>query len=314
MSESLEVKDFLIEVLHAQDSSRARSNQTEIGPSQVGDCRPRVWLQIKGFEGTNETLKLPAIMGTAIHKEIESAFNRYDPFGETFDLEGEVEYNGLKGHIDLYFKDTGEIVDWKTGKTKNLGYFPSREQRWQVHLYGYLKNKNGEPVSTVSLVMIPRDGDERDILTHTEPYNEAIALEAIDWLNDVKNRLDQPEPEKDALSFCQFYCEFYGGLCSGKEKPDKNSEVSITDETHENLALRYLEVKSQMKVLEAEETALKLSLEGISGVTPSKVLVQWTEVAGRSTIDEAALVKLLKGKDIPKKQGQGYLKLTVKAL
>ena len=88
----MEIQDFLVKALTDADNAKGRSTQVEIGPSQIGDCRPKVWLQLKGVKGTNPTLRLPAMMGTAIHKGIEEAFKRQDPFGDKFLMETEVEY------------------------------------------------------------------------------------------------------------------------------------------------------------------------------------------------------------------------------
>ena len=195
------------------NQSRSRSMQTEIGVSQIGGCRKQVWLQIQGTEKTNPTLQLPSLMGTAIHTMIEEAITTYSWEGE-YETEVEVEWDGLKGHIDLYIPELGAVVDWKTVKTKGLKDFPSQQQRWQVQLYGYLLEMNGRKVDTVSLVAIPRDGDERAIKAHTEPYSREIVVEALEWLDDVKARTKAPEPEK-YKAFCSLYCPYFGSSCRG---------------------------------------------------------------------------------------------------
>lgn len=305
----MEIKEWLIETLIAADKARSRSQQVEIGPSQVGDCRTQVWLQLQGAQGGNPTLKLPALMGTAIHKAIEEAITRNDPFSQQFELEVEVEADGLKGHVDLYIPESKHIVDWKTTKKKNLDYFPSLQQRWQVQLYGYLMRKNGREVETVSLFVLPRDGDERQIQVHTEPYSEEIAMEALEWLEDLKGRVTQPAPERDAVSWCRFYCEYFGHACSGKEKAVAEGTL-INDLDAIRTAHRYKEILSLVKTLEEEKETLKTALEGVSGVTPDYVSISWSEMAGRQTVDEEEVSKLLGY--IPKKQGAPSMRLLVK--
>ena len=114
----------------------------------------------------------------------------------------------MKAHIDCYVPGTGDVIDWKTSKVKNLSYFPSTQQRWQVQTYGYLLAKNGYDVKRVSLVAIARDGDERDVKVHTEDYSEAMALEALSWLEAIKASEVAPEPEREE-NYCKFYCKFY---------------------------------------------------------------------------------------------------------
>ena len=61
-------KELLLHVLHSQDASRDRSTQTEVGPSEIGGCRRKVWYRLNAQPHTNENQsKLAAIMGTAIH-------------------------------------------------------------------------------------------------------------------------------------------------------------------------------------------------------------------------------------------------------
>jgi hypothetical protein len=249
-------------------------------------------------------------MGTAIHAEIERALaDNKDVLIET-----EVEYNGMKAHIDCFVPSTGDVIDWKTSKIKNLGYFPSTQQRWQVQLYGYLLAKNGYAVNRVSLVAIARDGDERDVKVHTEDYDESIALEALGWLAAVKEAKEVPAPEKDA-SYCQHYCKFYDASgqmgCVGlKKELTSVSEVIIDDVDVDKNALLYLQLASQIKELEKQQDSLKTSFEGLLGVTPSGIEVSWTTVRGRESVDSSEVEKLLGF--VPKKVGPESQRLTVK--
>jgi len=229
-----DAKELLINVLRAKDASRSRSVQTQVGPSELGGCRRKVWYRLNAQPETNNNeLKLAAIMGTAIHAAIEEAIGAIDPKGEKYVVEAEVQHGDMKAHVDLFIPESGDVIDWKTSKIKNLGYFPSTQQRWQVQVYGYLLSKNGYDVKNVNLVAIARDGDERDIKWHTEPYDEAMALEALGWLAAVKEAATAPDPEKDE-SYCKFYCKYYDASgemgCVGlKKERIEVSEVVIPD-------------------------------------------------------------------------------------
>ena len=206
----------MVKAVTSQMQGSNRSNQTNIGPSEIGGCRRKVWFKLNGAEGTNETLKFASIMGTAIHNHIEEAFRRQDPFSERYLLEVEVSVGDLTGHVDLYDKENNEVADWKTSTKKNLAKFPSLQQRWQVQLYGWLLSENGYKVDNVTLVGIPRDGDERHVVYHTEPYDPKLAEEARDWLSEVAKFEEAPLPEKPAR-FCVSYCKYFGELCQGKK-------------------------------------------------------------------------------------------------
>jgi len=303
-------KKLLLDALRAGDAKRSRSTQVQIGPSEVGGCRRKVWYRLNDQPETNDgELKLAAIMGTAIHAEIERALaDNLDVLIET-----EVEYNGMKAHIDAYVPSTGDVIDWKTSKLKNLSYFPSKQQRWQVQLYGYLLSKNGKLVNRVSLVAIARDGDERDVKVHTEPYDEAIALEALGWLAVVKEAKEAPSPEKDA-SYCQFYCKYYDASgqmgCIGLKKGrTRVNDVIIDDADIDKKALLYLQLGVQIKQLEFQQDSLRSNFEGLLGTTNSGIEVCWTTVKPRETVDSVEVEKLLGY--VPKKFGSATYRLAI---
>ena len=131
----IDPKDLLTKSLKGFDETRDRSMQIEIGPSSLGGCRRRVYHDLKQTPVTNpSTESLAAILGTFIHSGIEESIRREDPFEENYLTEIEVKSGDMKGHIDLYIKDEGLVVDWKTTKVKSLRYFPSEQQRWQVQV------------------------------------------------------------------------------------------------------------------------------------------------------------------------------------
>lgn len=200
-------RDFVLQLINGARSKRSR--QRAVGPSEIGGCRRRVWHRLQGTPPTNpETLGMAAWMGTAIHAAIEKRIQRHDPFQQRFLLEVEVEHGGLKGHVDCYDIENREVIDWKTTTKRGLSDFPSEQQVWQVQVYGWLLTANGREVQDVTLIGIPRDGNETHIKIYTEPYDPAKAQEAIAWLTDVQGRTEPPNPEKPAR-FCRDYCQFY---------------------------------------------------------------------------------------------------------
>ena len=304
-------KELLLDALRAGDAKRSRSTQVQIGPSEVGGCRRKVWYRLNNQPETNDNeLKLAAIMGTAIHAEIERALaDNPDVL-----VEVEAEYNGMKAHIDCFVPSTGDVIDWKTSKVRNLSYFPTTQQRWQVHLYGYLLANNGYAVNRVSLCAIARDGDEKDVKVHTEPYDESLALEALGWLAAVKEAAEPPAPEKDS-SFCQSYCQFYDATgqmgCVGlKKERTPVTDIVIEDPVIDKNALLYLQLAAQIKELETQQDSLKSSFEGLLGVTNSGIEVSWTTVRGRETVDNEQVEKLLGF--VPKKIGAESHRLSLK--
>lgn len=295
------MKERLIEKVKQAQHNSERSNQVQIGASELGGCRRRVYYRLVGQEETNpNTLALSSFMGTAIHAAIEKLFDGEE--GVTVELE--VESRGLKGHIDLVADNT--ITDWKTITKKNVAYFGSRQQRWQTQTYALMANDNGHNIDTVQLVGIARDGNENDIVVLTEPYSEEVALEALAWLDEVKAATEAPAPEKDA-TFCADYCPYFGA-CAGRTK--ESDEYIIDDVWVAEAAKIYRDLGKQIKELEAKQEGARAALEGVNGTTPDGIKVSWAQTKGRESIDESEVQKLLGF--VPKKVGNPSTRLTVK--
>ena len=296
-------KDLLVAALIKADNARSRSKQTAIGVSQLGGCSRQVWFKLNNQPETNKGLRLASIMGTAIHAAIEQAFG-----GSDYLLETRVEIDGYPpATIDFYDPATKTVADWKTITLKNVPYFVSKQKRWQVQTYAYLLTLKGYEVDTVKLIGIPRDGTELDIIEHAEPYDEAVALEALAWLKNIEAMPFAPAPEMFG-KFCESYCPFYGEACMGIPK-DLAGDV-IADEVKTRAANDYVALGAEIKRLEALQSAAKAELEGVSGVTIDGVTVKWAEVAGRQTPDLDAIKAQLPF--VPMKQGAPSLRLTVK--
>lgn len=208
----IDLQDMLVKSLKAFDGQRDRSKQVQVGPSALGGCRRRVWHELKQTEKTNDPETLAAIIGTFIHAGIEKAIKREDPFGDNFLTEVTVEHGNMKGHVDLFIKDCGLVVDLKTKTKSNMRYFPSQAERWQVQTYGWLLSQNGYQVNEVALVAVPRDGGMAEIKVHSEPYDAPTAEAALAWLEEIRSLVEQdlPAPEPtERLAFCAKYCSYY---------------------------------------------------------------------------------------------------------
>jgi CRISPR/Cas system-associated exonuclease Cas4 (RecB family) len=309
---AVDIKELLIKALHEKENKRGRSTQVQIGPSELGGCRRKVWYRLNGQPETNDNeVKLAAIMGTAIHTAIENALAD----NQEVLLEKTVEFGGMKAHVDCFIPGTGDVVDWKTVKVKNLSYFPSEQQRWQVQVYGYLIDKSGlGKVQNVNLVAIPRDGDERDILVHSEPYDEAIALEALNWLEAIRTTQEAPAPERHE-SYCKSYCKFYDASgemgCVGIKKGLTKPEDITIDGAESLTALHYAQIDEEIKALETKKESLRESLLGVTGITSTGYEIKWS-TSQSNTVDKEAVEKALGY--VPTKQGKESTRLSIKKL
>jgi hypothetical protein len=141
-----------------------------------------------------------------------------------------------------------------------------------------------------------------------------MALEALQWLANVKALTEAPAPEKDA-NFCKNYCQYYDASgdmgCVGLIKERiVLSEVVIEDAQVDTHALMYLQLDDKIKELEKEKDSLKSSFEGTTGVTASGIQISWTSVKGRETVDSEQVEKLLGF--VPKLVGKESIRLNIK--
>jgi len=297
------IKEILIGKLIEKDNDRPRTTQVAVGPSEIGGCRRKIWHRVNQTTPTNpDTLRLAAIMGTALHSMIEEVFAS-DP---RYLTEKELEADGVMGHIDLIDTETHTVWDWKTTTKNSLAYLGSHQQRVQAQIYGYLANANGIQVDYVGLVAIARDGNETDIVEWKEPFDLDEALTAIENYKAIREQFDPPRPEKDA-TFCASYCEFYGA-CPGIQ--DINSENTIDNPELADLVNDYKDLTEQSKQIDGQLKFIKQALEGTQGITSNGVVVRWSQVAGRSSVDEAEVLEKLGY--VPKKVGESYARLVVK--
>jgi len=199
------------------DRDRERSQQKELGASQVGGCRAQAWHFLNDSPKVNhETESLAAIMGTAIHNAIAEALTKYDTFGD-FIIEGEFQDEFFKGHVDFYSKSAETVYDWKTVTLAKIakGGLPTKQQKIQVNIYASLIAQS-HPVKKVGLVFIPRDGKMNDIVYWEDDYNPQLVEEAKAWVSEIKSMTEAPAPERSAAYFCQSYCSYWGDVCPGK--------------------------------------------------------------------------------------------------
>lgn len=300
--------DVVLGALTAKDAARPRSRQRSLGPSSVGSCRRQAWLALNGAEPVNEPLRLAAVMGTAIHREIEAALRQADPFGERYELELEVEYDGVVGHVDCLDYGTNTAWDWKTITKRKVASFPSRSQITQVQMYAHMLIASGFQVERVGLLGICRDGSEADVVEWTADVDPQIAEDGFAWIKEVVAMEEAPAPESDPVSFCRLYCQFYGeGSCLGKDT--RAADGPRIDGEALTAVLAYLDAKAAYDASSASYEAARGLLEGVAGVTPDGVTVKWS--ARTTSVVDRDAVKAAMG-EVPMRAGAESLVLTVR--
>ncbi len=233
----------LRQVLIDFEAQRPRSMQTALGPSELGTpCQQQIARKLAGAPRRPITEPTWApFQGIAVHTSMEDvvAFwntrlgrERWLAEDKLTVVEAAGAYPAVTGHGDAFDTDHAMVVDWKhVGTTaldklrtaKRLGK-PTAEQvsaeyRVQAHLYGMGHANKGREVRYVRLVLLARSWKYDDSDEWTEPYDERVALTAIDryWsVVDLVASLGGPaagdliaavpaSPSSDACKFCPFH-------------------------------------------------------------------------------------------------------------
>ena len=181
----------LRDVLEQGIANDPRSQQTRIGPSEIGDpCDRCLVSKLAGVPEARDTAWLPFI-GTATHAAIADIFAAANSplehvrwLIETTVSVGHVDGVDITGHADLYDAWTATVWDWKiVGATtlrqaKATG--PSDVYRIQRHLYGRGFTRRGLPVRHVGIAYLPRNAVTlSDAVIDVEPYDEQVAVTAL---------------------------------------------------------------------------------------------------------------------------------------
>lgn len=216
----------LLDVIRWYDAQSSRSQQQEIGPSEIGsECDRFLAYRLLNWPEVNTmTDPWPAIVGTAIHLWLEAAFKRFQEASGVarWDTETTVHPDPfIRGHMDLFDNWLLTVIDWKTlGVTKMRAWQkngPTEKQKDQVNLYARGKIEAGARVEKVCLVGLPRAGWLEDVEVWVDDYRPERAQAALDRLYGVgKQALDLDivtHPERfnaieatpDMCSFCPFF-------------------------------------------------------------------------------------------------------------
>lgn len=195
--------DHLLWLITDAITNHPRSLQQRIGPSEIGHpCARRIGYKLLGQPENDGAPNWKATVGTALHswleEVIEAANRRYEEdtqtgqvryFTETKVTVGQILGEDIDGSCDVYDRATATVVDWKsvgpTQLTKYKRFGPGDQYRAQAHLYGRGWQAKGLAVDAVMVVFLPRNGELAESYIWHEPYNEQVALDALQRANGI---------------------------------------------------------------------------------------------------------------------------------
>lgn len=191
--------DDLRDMVRAMDAAADRSQQTHLGPSEIGNpCSRCLAEKILGiYEPPPFDDPWTRVIGTAIHDWLDAAAvasNVRDDHARWYPevrVQPDERLLPSGGRCDLFDADTGTVIDHKTTSAERLKKYrlngPGVTYRRQAHLYGLGYLNAGHKVQNVALAFWPRGGRLRDLWVWTEPFDAGIAEEALTRYDLLRN-------------------------------------------------------------------------------------------------------------------------------
>lgn len=286
------------ELLLLADRQRPRSQQREIGVSDLGSCRRRTGYKLAGYEPVNEHGSIQAVIGSAVHDMIAAVLE--NGAAEPGDLvEEEVEFAGIIGHLDRYEARSETVVDVKTSSTRWIEHIrlhgPEHSHLWQVSVYAAALVKRGVPVKRIRIDYLVRDTGEEYQWPSPEgkPLDPNDVRDAMEWLQNVADAPVEMLPrdyEPDSV-YC-LGCPFGGpdgGICWEGHVPerDRRSVLLVEDEDAAKWAEELFAARRDKKLAEARAERAKGVLDGLRPDEGGRVQVGDYEIDFRRTAGDA---------------------------
>lgn len=202
----------LIGLMRYAAATEARSVQPELGSSEAGSpCDRQVLYTLTGTPRVNQRDPLRTMIGSGLHLLLANFYGRLSVYSGRFLVETEVVFGGILGHVDLYDRLTGTVVDFKTTTKDKISHLksqgPSPNYSTQVMLYGGGLEAAGHEVRMVALLFIPIDGELSDAWMWRHRYDRAVAEAAVSRVDSLRS-LDPAMVKATPSRLCP-WCNHY---------------------------------------------------------------------------------------------------------
>lgn len=336
------------------ESRSTRSRQRKIGASEIGTCRRRTAYRLAGTKPTDPPTGLQAFLGTAIHKAVLAVARKEHGAVTEVRLDSPL----VKGHADAVYLRAADpwdpdpvlspaqlreldasaaralailLEDLKTkGRfsyqtTVDTG--PKVAEWFQVHLYAWML-RTGQvidrrlprgvelPVESVALRFVDRDTGQQHVVE--EPYDPAITVEALGWLDQVYEQLEAGGPEnvtRDGYGpdvsaicdFCPFLTACWGPQPYGPDGLTRQSMEIHDDPATEAALIGYDLRRAEEKGAKEAKAAFRAQLDGSPAGVYGDYKLAWTRKDPQEVPDAEAAVERLRelGESIPTKWSGG---------
>jgi CRISPR/Cas system-associated exonuclease Cas4 (RecB family) len=250
------------------DRRRPRSQQTQFGMSELGDCRRRAGYRLAGVAPTNQGGSVQAVMGTVIHEAVATVLRDLQAQGLISAdalIEREVSFAGILGHLDLF--DEPEVTDTKTTSSRWLEKLkvngPQRSHLWQTHGYGAALIAEGRTVRRVNIDYIARDtGEEWRWSGRFDPQH---VRDALAWVAEVRSTelefLSRDHaPDGPFCTHCPFFDVCWEGGYAGR---DPRSVLYAENPDAAGWADKLADARARKKAAQDDEETARGALDAL---------------------------------------------------
>lgn len=236
-----ELWDELKGVIEQAILNHPRSNQKELGPSDLGTpCMRKLGFKLAGIEPCNTRGAVPwrPTVGVAVHVWTAEAFAALSEAG--IDAGYEVEKNfpvgtlgslgTIYGTTDLLMARRKTVVDWKVVGTttlrdvarriKNGDVGPEPGYRNQIHTYARGAVHAGYEIDTVAIVFLPSAGELGDAICWSEPYDPERAAAVFHTARELLTLIESDPSTLAKLKRADDHCGHCPFFVPGTEKLD----------------------------------------------------------------------------------------------
>lgn len=262
------------------DAKRPRSIQSRegiIGPSDLGFCRQKTVLTMRGTPQSDSKSIWAAVVGTALGDYVEKSIKDTFPDWLVGSIDGHrVTYttrNGdeISGTPDVIVPSMNLLADLKTkdGFEWELRKGSSTSNKYQRHAYtkgavdaGLL---DGSQPVYVANIYIDRSGHIEMPFSEVQVLDDMLDDEITQWIEDVKYAVvNQEDASRDIVApICAMICEYFticrGGLPASDS--DVYTDPDIVEATH-----MYVEGREMATEGEKQRKAAAKMLSGLNGI------------------------------------------------
>lgn len=239
------IADQCFDIMIEEMVNQPRSLQKRIGPSEMGiPCSRTILHKLARSEEPPRGPAWKPQVGTALHDQQERWFTKAAAKGASEEnrwlceqsvVVGQISGEDHAGSTDLFDGWGHAVGDWKFVGPSRLKHYrakgPSAQYRTQAHLYGRGWALEGWQVDLVMIFFIPRDGELSDSYVWSEPYNEAVALDALARMNQLDGLLKAIGLEQ-ALSLYPLCDDRFCTWCAPQNKVQQAQQTNPFARSH----------------------------------------------------------------------------------